>query len=132
MNKYLSNCIVTKQFPVGHKSSSPCVKKIKILLWHLSVLLLTDQDVNIFCHQGVYENEVKLFIKLQNNLFFRKKLNFSHLFDHQPTNQMQTGNQGFLKGEKFCFRNLDFYFDMERVLLQQANSLLQTAKKVRI
>ena len=39
--------------------------------------------------------------------------------------------QGFVKGEVFCFRYLVFIFDMERVLLQPANSLLQPAKKVR-
>ena len=40
-----------------------------------------------------------------------------------------TKNQGFVNGEVFYFV-LDF--DMERVLLQPANSLLQAAKKVKI
>ena len=38
-------------------------------------------------------------------------------------------HQGLVKGEKFCFRNLYFYLDMERVLLQPDNSLLQPANK---
>ena len=37
--------------------------------------------------------------------------------------------QGLVKGAILCFRNLFFYFEMERVLLQPANSLLKPAKK---
>ena len=37
--------------------------------------------------------------------------------------------QGFEKGEVFVSDILTFIFDMEKVLLQPANSLLQSAKK---
>ena len=41
-------------------------------------------------------------------------------------------DQGLVKGAKLCFRYpFTFIFDMEKVLLQPANSLLQPAKKVR-
>ena len=41
-------------------------------------------------------------------------------------------DQGLVKGEKFVSEIFIFIFDMERVLLEPANSLLRPAKKVRI
>ena len=40
--------------------------------------------------------------------------------------------QGFVKGEVFCFRYLDFYFRQGESTSTATNSLLQPAKKVKI
>ena len=60
--------------------------------------------------------------------FIIETVNFelSHSIESSASITANSCNQGFVKGEVFCFI-LSFIFDMKRVLLQPANKLLQPA-----